>query len=282
MSPEDFDKKLDQLYKAAKSASSEGLKNEALRLCDEALALLESLGEDTDQFGYSDFVMLSGDIFWAAADWEEAFMCYQRVALNDPERADSRVAMGIALYHLCRFQSAQQTLEVCSIEEPDDAEVWYYLGLLALRGKSFDLADVYFEKAADLHEDRYPMPKALPDQEVVELVENFLGQLPSPLAEALHGTPLEFDTHPSEAMLMSADPPMDPTIMILFDGFPVGEQTEVMESTGPEKIIIFRENIHILAGDPVKLNEELTSTIKQEIGHFFGLSEDELSEQGLD
>ena len=34
---------------------------------------------------------------------------------------------------------------MCSLEDPEDAEIWYYLGLLALRNDKRELAHSHFE-----------------------------------------------------------------------------------------------------------------------------------------
>jgi len=52
--------------------------------------------------------------------------------------------------------------------------------------------------------------------------------------------------------------------------------------TAPTRIVLFSENIWLIAGDRATLEEELWVTLKHEIGHYFGLTEEELAERGLD
>ncbi len=282
MTPEELDETLEQLYHAARSASSEGLKEEALKRCEEALGLLEQYGEDTEQHTYSDFVMLEGDIQWGAGDWELAYQAYQKVALNDPDRHDARVASGVALYHLCRFAASKALLEMSSLEDPDDPEVWYYLGLLALREDKRDLAMTFFQQAHELQEERFHPPMEISDREIIEIVEAMVEDIPAPLQSALANVPIVLEKRPGEELLFSSDPPMDPTILGLFDGIPVTEMSSDVVATSPTRILLFTENIWLLASDREKLEEELFITLKHEIGHFFGLSEDDLADRGLD
>lgn len=281
MTPDDLDEKLEKLYQNARLASSEGLRDEALDRCEDALALLESFGDDTDHHSYSDFVMLMGDIYWASGDWEQAFEYYQRVALNDPERNDARVAMGVTLYHLCRFHAAQTVLEMCSLTDQDDPEVWYYLALLALRGDKRSLAMYFFDRANELHEDRFIMPVEVEEEDVIDMVNSMIAEIPEPLMRAMENVPIVAEDRPSEELLLSSDPPMDPTVLGLFTGIPHGESSSAIPD-GPTQITLFLENIWLLAGDRDKLEEELWITLKHEIGHYFGLSEEELTERGLD
>lgn len=282
MSPEELDEKLEQLYNSAKSASSEGLQEEALRRCEQALELLESFGEETDRYTYFDFVMLEGDVFWAAGEWEQAYQSYYKVYLNDPDRHDARVATGVALFHLCRFAAAQSVLEMSSLDDPEDAEVWYYLALLALRRNERSVAMKFFEYAHEIEEDRYFVPVDITDEEIVALVEEMIEDIPEQLKGALANVPIILEKRPGEDLLISADPPMDPTILGIFDGVPLTEQDSTNVVPVPTRIILFTENIWLLSYDRKVLEEELFITLKHEIGHLFGLSEDDLAQRGLD
>lgn len=281
MSPEELDKALEQLYHAARSASSEGLKEEALKKCEEALGLIETYGEDSEHHTYSDFVMLEGDIFWGAADWEQAYQAYHKVALNDPERSDARVAMGVSLFHLCRFMASQVVLEQCSLDEPDDAEVWYYLGLLALRRDQPAIAMKFFREAHELEEDRFFVPVEMTDAEILEIVERMVAEIPEALRKPLENVPIVLEKRPSEELLFTADPPMDPTILGLFEGVPLPARDSTTVITAPDRVILFAENIWLVAHDRETLEEELWITLKHEIGHYLGLSEEDLAERGL-
>jgi predicted Zn-dependent protease with MMP-like domain len=282
MSPEELDQQLEQLFHAAQSASSEGLKDEALKKCEEALELLENFGEDTERHSFSDFVMLMADIHWAAGDYERAYGEYQRVALQDPERSDARIAMGVALYHLCRFAAAQTILEMCSLDDPEDAEVWYYLGLIALRHDKHDLAMSHFELANELQENRFLVPLEINEDDIVALMERLLDEIPGPIRDAIANVPIILEKHPTDELLFSSDPPIDPTVLGIFDGVPVIDTGSTSIETSPTRIVIFYENIWLIAGDRETLEEELWVTLKHEIGHFFGLSEEDLTERGLD
>lgn len=282
MTPEELDEALNQLYHSAQSASSEGLKDEALKRCEEALELLESNGEDTERHSFADFVMLIADIHWSAGDYERAYQDYHRVALNDAERLDARVAMGVALFHLCRFQAARTILEMCSLDDPDDAETWYYIGLLALREGKRELAMSHFNSAHELQEDRFLLPVDISEAEIAEIVERLVEEIPQPIRRALENVPIILEKRPEEDMLFSADPPLDPTVLGIFDGIPAIDMGSTTIETSPTRIVLFYENIWLLAGDRATLEEELWITLKHEIGHYFGLNEEDLAERGLD
>ncbi len=282
MDPEEIEPRLEQLYESAKSASSEGLVEEALKRCEEALLLLDSYGEDTERHSYSDFVMLVGDVHWGAGDYEQACQAYHKVVLNDPERIDARIATGVALYHLCRFSAAQNMLELASIDEPEDGEVWYYLGLLALRQGKSSVAMRHFAEAHELDEERFVLPVETSDAQIAEIVEHLLDDIPEELRAALHNVPIVLERHPDEELLLESEPPMDPMVLGLFEGTPITAAQSTDVPTSPTRIVLYAENIWLLGADQETLEEELFITLKHEIGHYFGLSEDDLTERGLD
>lgn len=282
MEHDEYESQLEQLYSSAQSASSEGLAEEAIRRCEEALILIETHGEESDTHSYADFVMLMGDVHWAAGEYEDAWRCYHRVVLNEPERSDARVAMGVALYHLCRFTSSRVVLEMCSVEVPDDAETWYYLGLLTLRDGHRNTAYGFLEAANELEEGRFRMPVELSDDDIRRAVARLIASLPAPFAENLAKLPITIKDHPDEELLFSSDPPLDPTVPLVLDGIPHGEDATDPEHAHVEAIIAFRENLWLLGYDPEVLHDELFATVRQEIAHFFGLSDEELEERGMD
>ena len=282
MNPDELDDRLEQLYSSAQSASSEGLTQEALRRCEEAMMLLENYGEDTEAHSYADFVMLVGDIQWGAGEYEEAYRAYHRVVQNEPDRLDASVAMGVALFHLCRFTAAQAALEMCSIDLPDDAETWYYLGLLAARRGRHSIGLQFIEMANELDEERYPMPRDVPDEEVTALAGRMIEEVPEPLRGMLKEVPIVFEDQPDEELLFSADPPMDPLILGIFEGMAAGDDARHPQMAAITRVVFYRDNIALFGRKQEKLEEELWSTLRDEIGHFLGLNEEEMAEQGLE
>lgn len=282
MNPEELDEALEQLYAAAQLASGEGLKEEALKKVQEALDLLEAHGEESERHSFIDFMMLMGDICWAAGDYEGAYQSYHKVEQAEPERHDARAAMGVSLYHLCRFTAAQVILEMCTLDEPDDAEAWYYLGLLNLRLGKHEVAYKHFAMAHELQENNFLLPVEMPEEEIISIAEAIFDELPESIRDALENVPIILQARPEEELLYSCDPPMDPTVLGIFDGVPLPERDSTYQETTPTRIVLFYENIWLVAGDRTTLEEELWVTMKHEIGHFFGLSEEELAERGLD
>lgn len=278
----DLNAQLSHLYSSAEAASSEGLVDEALKRCETALELLDINYDEDSTYTHADFLMLAGDICWEDGDSEGAVRYYRQCHEMDPGRIDAIVAMGVALFHLCRFTSARQFLELATIEDPESGEAWYYLGLCHWREHQEDVAMVFFERAHDKEPERWLKPAQMPGEEIGSTVEQILQSYPREIKEAIHNVAIIVDDHPTDLLLHSQDPPLDPLTLGLFEGVPLPQQSGFHGEPVLNQIYLFGKNIALIAGDHARLVEELEITLKHEIGHFLGLDEDELAQRGLD
>ncbi|MBI5154823.1 metallopeptidase family protein [Candidatus Poribacteria bacterium] len=282
MEPEDLNSQLEKLYHSAEAASQEGLVEEAIKRCETALELLDLNMDEESSFTHSDFLMVGGSACWLDGDIEGAERYYRQAHVMDPGRLDAIVAMGVALFHLARFAASRQFLELATVEDHEASEGWYYLGLLSLREGRRELAEIYFTRANEQEPERWLLPKFLSLDEIEGILEEFLGQLPKEIRSALDNVPVILDDRPTDEMLHHCDPPLDPLLLGVFEGTPLPEQSVFESPTAPTQIILFAENIALIAPDENKLREELAITLKHEIGHYFGLDEDDLAARGLD
>jgi len=282
MEPEDINTQLEKLYSSAEAASSEGLVDEAIRRCETALELMDMHPDEDVMFTHADFLMVAGHACWEDGDIEAAQRFYRQAFEIDISRVDSMVAIGVALFHLCRFHASQNYLELASVEDPEIAEVWYYLALLALRREERGLAELFFDRAHELEPDRWLRPRFLDFTEVERLLTNTLHSFPKEILEVLNNVAIIVEDRPDNELLHENEPPLDPLVLGIFEGTPYPEESGFGAQETPNRIMIFAENIALIAEDEQRLHEELAITLKHEIGHFLGLDEDELAARGLD
>lgn len=278
----DLNSQLTRLYRSAEAASSEGLTDEAIKRCESALELLDLSPEDECDFTHSDFLMLAGHACWTDGDVEGAQRFYRQAHEMDPGRLDSIVAMGVALYHLGRFAAAKSYLEMASVEDPNLGEVWHYLGLISLREEKKELSELFLARANELEPDRWLRPQFLALDEIEGILEDILKTFPKEIRQATENVAILLEDRPSEILLHTAEPPIDPLVLGYFDGVPLPEQSVFDAPMDTNRILLFAENIALIAGDREKLVEELGVTLKHEIGHFLGLDEEDLAARGLD
>ena len=85
---------------------------------------------------------------------------------------------------------------------------------------------------------------------------------------------------PSEELITTCEPPIDPLVLGLFMGRTLGDPETSWASDQP-RILLFHKNIGKIASDPEAPDEELRKTLFHEVGHFLGFDEDQLEEMGL-
>ncbi|TMF09820.1 MAG: metallopeptidase family protein, partial [Chloroflexi bacterium] len=96
--------------------------------------------------------------------------------------------------------------------------------------------------------------------------------------EALAGIPETFQTQMSNTMIVVDDLPdidavregEDPDLLGLYEG------ATVLEHGLPERIVLYQRNHENIVSDDRELAEEVRETMRHEVGHHFGMAEDEL------
>jgi predicted Zn-dependent protease with MMP-like domain len=108
-------------------------------------------------------------------------------------------------------------------------------------------------------------------------IEATLAALPKPLGEKAAKLPVTFEPHPNDELVAEG---IAPDTLGLFTGAEFVEEEAVPM---PPQITLFLENIEDFAeGDKKMYRDEVRTTFLHELGHYFGLDEDELVERGLE
>ena len=108
-------------------------------------------------------------------------------------------------------------------------------------------------------------------------IEATLAALPKPLREQAQKLPVTFERVPN--LGLQADG-IEPDTLGLFTGSEFADEGSLVL---PAQIVLFLENLWDFAeGDEEMFCEEVHITFLHELGHFFGLDEDDLTDRGLD
>jgi predicted Zn-dependent protease with MMP-like domain len=124
------------------------------------------------------------------------------------------------------------------------------------------------------------MPYPVSKREFEMLVEQALADLPEPFAEFLEEVPIEIQTRPSKKLLREIGLEEDQRLMGLYRG--VDRTRRSVEDSGrlPDVIYIFQEDHELVCRSRDQLMTEVRKTVLHEIGHHFGLSEEDLDRLG--
>ena len=115
-----------------------------------------------------------------------------------------------------------------------------------------------------------------------ELLETVLAALPRRLRTLLDETPLIVEDRPSPALCRELGLEREDLLCGLHTGTPLTERSIEQPDELPETVQLFREGILAHAGDWQHVQDEIRITLLHEIGHHFGLDEDELAELGYE
>ncbi|HUF48147.1 MAG TPA: metallopeptidase family protein [Vicinamibacterales bacterium] len=110
------------------------------------------------------------------------------------------------------------------------------------------------------------------------LVDEALATIPPEFRNAMRNMAIVIEQEPSTAQL--ADVGIEPpdTLLGLYEGTPLTERGWSESGTLPDKITLFRGPIEDASADEDELVVTIGETLIHEIGHYFGLSEEEIED----
>lgn len=163
-------------------------------------------------------------------------------------------------------------------DEPEAADAHYALGL------AYEALELEREKVAsfvrvlelDARDDGAPIRDY--ERIIVDEVEATLATLPAEFREKLGPVAILVELRPSRDLVEDG---FDPRLLGLFDGATSAELTSTDTPPTVTRIVIYSHNHASAFEDEPSLREEVRITVLHEIGHFFGLDEDELDDLGL-
>jgi len=110
----------------------------------------------------------------------------------------------------------------------------------------------------------------------------------SAVAEAVRGLPVGFrrkleniSVHvadrPTARMLREAGVPPGRTLLGLYQGVPYTKRGVHYGNVLPDRVILFQGTIEAACPDPSQLPQRIRDVLVHEMGHYFGLSDEEMS-----
>jgi predicted Zn-dependent protease with MMP-like domain len=116
-------------------------------------------------------------------------------------------------------------------------------------------------------------------REFEKLVETALATIPQNFRDAIANVAIVVEDEPSPELLDEMDMDPNDTLLGLYQGTPLPERGSTHGNTLPDVVTLFQGPIEEEAdGDPEQIVFEIGETLIHELGHYFGLSEDEIEE----
>ena len=153
-----------------------------------------------------------------------------------------------------------------AIRLQEDAATWQLLGRLRLWLRRTD-ADDAFRRAHRLNPSRFAIPYRVKHKQFVHLAEVALAAIPEPFQDRLGNTLIVVDDLPRLEAVREGE---DPDLLGLYEG------ATALEHGLPERIVLYQRNHENICADAAVLEREVAETMRHEIGHHFGIAEDDL------
>jgi predicted Zn-dependent protease with MMP-like domain len=216
---------------------------------DDPRAALERLGHASPRLaGRPELRLLKADLLWEVEGAAVARPELEKLVADEQDYADAR--------HLLGF--------ICEELGDEPAKIREYREVLRL-DEAFDSLE-----GIDL---------AGIEALIVSAAENALEELPDRFRQKIAGVPILVELRPSVDLVEEG---LDPRSLGLFEGPTDLERENGETSTLPTRIVLYSANLLAESIDEEQLQEEVETTVLHEVGHYFGLEEDDLARMGLD
>lgn len=115
-----------------------------------------------------------------------------------------------------------------------------------------------------------------------KVLRRALDDLPPAFRKALDNVAVVVEERPPDWLLDDLGVPPGETLYGFYHGVPLPERSVSASGDLPDKISIYREPLTEDFPDPEELRREIRITLLHEIGHYFGMDEEELARLGYE
>lgn len=178
--------------------------------------------------------------------------------------------------------TAEGHLRAAIADDPEHADALHTLArLLEQRDDTAEMTelDVRVHELDTLADRRAGIGTPEDLEFIEEHARRTLDSLPGHLAQRVEDVPVLLEARPSLDLVREG---FDPRALGLFEGPTDFARKAGHSDTRPSRIVLFYANLLASTPDDDELAEQVEITILHEIGHFFGLDEDEVADLGLE
>lgn len=197
---------------------------------------------------HPDLRLLEAEAHAALDNWQQAIEALERPPPFDPEDADAHHLLGVAYGELGNTARRRtHFLRTWTLDsEADAAQPWLD------------------DEASD---------------EIARLARQALEELPAEYREPLGDVLVVLEERPSRELVEDG---FDPRAYGLFEGLDHAEHLNQTMASQVTRIVLFAANLLADFPEHEELAQEVRITVLHEVGHYFGLDEDDMVRLGLD
>lgn len=109
-----------------------------------------------------------------------------------------------------------------------------------------------------------------------------LDELPGMFRESLRNVAIVVEDRPPDWLLDELDLPPGETLYGFYHGIPLPERSMLDSGNLPDRISVYRGPLMKDFRDPGELARQIRTTLLHEIGHYFGMDEEDLARLGYE
>jgi predicted Zn-dependent protease with MMP-like domain len=126
------------------------------------------------------------------------------------------------------------------------------------------------------------MSVRLSQHEFARLVAAAIERIPRSFSKYLADVVIDVEPRPDRSVCESVEVDDPEELLGIYLGTPLTERGIEADVPVSDRIVIFQRNIESICESPEDVVEQVRLTVLHEIGHHFGLDEDELAEMGYE
>lgn len=115
-----------------------------------------------------------------------------------------------------------------------------------------------------------------------DVLRQALDDLPEPFRQALENVAIVVEEWPPDWLLDELGVPPEGTLYGFYHGVPMPERSVTLSGNLPDKISIYRGPLQEDFPHAAELRRQIRVTLLHEIGHYFGMDEEELERLGYE
>jgi predicted Zn-dependent protease with MMP-like domain len=110
------------------------------------------------------------------------------------------------------------------------------------------------------------------------LVAAALDALPEEFRARIQNVAVVVENFPAEIGPPESVPENQDLLMGIYEGTPLTERSSQHVADGPDRVVLYQRNIEAVCETDDEIREEVRLTVLHELGHYFGLEEDDLAD----
>jgi predicted Zn-dependent protease with MMP-like domain len=116
-----------------------------------------------------------------------------------------------------------------------------------------------------------------------QLMEEALRELPAMFRDRLENLAILVEDEPEGQLPLCHGSRGSPRRLLLgiFQGIPATQKSVWDIVTAPNRIVLYQKNIEAVCRNDEEIREQVRKTVMHELGHYFGMSEEQLRQAGL-